>query len=424
MRIDLLAPPFSGHLHPVLAIARELAGHYDVRVLSTASAQARIQAAGLQGVTLLGESDDKLLLDIANPPYAVKSNPIRMSRQFRSAIGLMVRLKTQLEDLYATERPDLIIADFTLPAAGLVAEQLNVVWWTSMPSPCVIDAHDGPPAYMGGLMPAKGWVSRATHALYRSMVRSFKTLVFHLHRREIAALGLTQLYRRDGSECIYSPHRLLALGLQTLEFDRTWPAATRFVGPKLYTPPTYAGVDPVFAPGKRHVLVTGGTHLKWIKDKLARATLEVALAMPQVVFHFTDGDEGLTQTVSQGNFVRLPYVDYEKHLPRYDLIVHHGGAGILYYCLLHAKPSVVYPIDYDQFDHAARLQHHGLAVWLRDLSGLAACVAKLLSDDSSLAQRLRFQAECQTLLGDTSSSGMVRLVQEHCATKAASHLCL
>ena len=121
MRIDLLAPPFSGHLHPLLAIARELATEFDVCVLSTPSAQARIHAAGLRGRVVLGEADDRVLKDIANPPHAVKSNPIRMSRQFRSAIALMGRLKAELEMLYAHERPELVIADFTLPAAGLVA---------------------------------------------------------------------------------------------------------------------------------------------------------------------------------------------------------------------------------------------------------------------------------------------------------------
>jgi UDP:flavonoid glycosyltransferase YjiC (YdhE family) len=397
-------------LHPLLAIARELTAEFDVCVISTPSAQARIRAAGLRGRVVLGEADDQVLMDIANPPHAVKSNPIRMSRQFRSAIALMGRLKAELEVLYAHERPDLVIADFTLPAAGLVAQQLGIAWWTSMPSPCVIEAPDGPPAYMGGLKPADGWATGFKHSAYRKTIRAFKQLIFKLHQRQIEGLGLTQLYRKDGTEHIYSPSRLLALGLRELEFERSWPPATCFVGPKLYTPPTYGGADPVFEPGKRHVLVTGGTHLRWIKDALSGATLKAAQAMSEVVFHFTDGDEGQTQTLSQRNFVRLSYVDYEKHLSRYDLVVHHGGAGILYYCLLLGKPAVVYPIDYDQFDHAARLEHHGLAVWLRNLSSLQTNVADLLEGRRQLSGCQRFQALGQQVLGDVTSSSMTNLV--------------
>jgi UDP:flavonoid glycosyltransferase YjiC (YdhE family) len=420
MRIDLLAPPFSGHLHPLLAIARELAAEFDVRVLSTPTAQARIRTAGLRGRVVLGEDDDRVLTDIANPPHAVKGNPIRMSRQFHSAIALMGRLKAELQVLYAHERPDLVIADFTLPAVGLVAQQLGIVWWTSMPSPCVIETPDGPPAYMGGLKPAEGWASGFKHAAYRKTVRSFKQLIFKLHQRQIEELGLRQLYRKDGSEHIYSPSRLLALGLQELEFERSWPPATCFVGPKLYTPATYGGADPVFEPGKRHVLVTAGTHLRWIKDALSGATLKAAQAMPEVVFHFTDGDESQTQTLSQRNFVRLSYVDYEKHLAHYDLVVHHGGAGILYYCLLLGKPVVVYPVDYDQFDHAARLEHHGLAVWLRDLGGLQTTVADLLEGRRQLSGCQRFQALGQQVLGDLSFSSITNLVH---ADFNVHHLC-
>jgi UDP:flavonoid glycosyltransferase YjiC (YdhE family) len=410
MRIDLLAPPFSGHLHPLLAIARELAAEFDVCVLSTPAAQTRIRTAGLRGRVVLGAADDQVLMGIANPPHAVKSNPIRMSRQFRSAIALMERLKAELERLYTHERPDLVIADFTLPVAGLVAQQLGIPWWTSMPSPCVIETADGPPAYMGGLKPADGWPSKLKHSLYRKTVRAFKQLIFKLHQRQMATLGLTQLYRQDGTELIYSPSRLLALGLRELEFERNWPAAICFVGPKLYTPASYSGPDPVFERGKRHVLVTGGTHLRWIKDALADATLQAAQAMPEVVFHFTDGDEGRNQTLSHGNFVRLSYVDYEKHLTHYDLVVHHGGAGILYYCLLLGKPAVVYPVDYDQFDHAARLEHHGLAVWLRDLRHLPTHVADLLEGRRKLPGCERFQALGQQVLGDMSSSSMTNLV--------------
>ena len=36
-------------------------------------------------------------------------------------------------------------------------------------------------------------------------------------------------------------------------------------------------------------------------------------------------------------------VDYDTQVGRYELVVHHGGTGILYHCLRHAKPAVVYP---------------------------------------------------------------------------------
>ena len=52
-------------------------------------------------------------------------------------------------------------------------------------------------------------------------------------------------------------------------------------------------------------------------------------------------------------------------------MVHHGGAGITYAAILHGKPSLVVPHDYDQFDFAARIEHHGLGRRARTLNARA-----------------------------------------------------
>ena len=76
----------------------------------------------------------------------------------------------------------------------------------------------------------------------------------------------------------------------------------------------------------------------------------------------------------------MAYVSYERHLSRYDLVVHHGGTGILHWCLQHGTPTVVFPVDYDQFDYAARLTRAGLSRRLHALSALAATVMDALAD--------------------------------------------
>ena len=88
MRIDLIAPPYSGHLHPILAIARQLAAQHDVRVISTPAAMARIAACGLHGISVLDAQADQPLAQIANPPHAVGHNPLRLRRQLHAALGL------------------------------------------------------------------------------------------------------------------------------------------------------------------------------------------------------------------------------------------------------------------------------------------------------------------------------------------------
>lgn len=370
-RIDLLAPPFSGHLHPVLALGRVLAADYEVRIISTAGAQTRIAQAGLQGIALPGHFDQPLSA-IANPNYAVTNNPLKLYRQFKVAVSLLTEFAEQLEHLYQqAPAPDLMIADFTLPIAGKVGQALGITWWTSLPSPCVLETLDGPPAYCGGLLPAQNWRHKVAHFIARKKVRGFKQLLFWLFRKTLSITGIRQLYRDDGTESAYSAECILALGYKSIEFTRRWPASVHFIGPALYTPAEQVA-EPEFVAGQHYVLVTLGTHLAWHKDEVAQAVLQLARTLPNYIFHFSDGDPAATTHCSIENFVRIPWVNYETCIRHYDVVIHHGGAGIMYYCLENNIPALVYPVDFDQFDHAARLAVAGKGIWLR--GGLQALV--------------------------------------------------
>lgn len=212
-----------------------------------------------------------------------------------------------------------------------------------------------------------------------------------MYRRSLQSAGMSKPYRYDGSEAAYSAEKILALGLPELEFPRQWPRAVQFVGPMLYTPPT-GNVEPEFRAGRRHVLISLGTHLGWRKEAFARHILGVANALSDVMFHFSDGTPSASYVRSGSNFHRLPFVDYGRWLSRYDVVVHHGGAGIMYYCIAHAKPSVVYPLDYDQFDHAARLVRANLAVRVHRSSNLAEVLSRVLRDTKLTKQCKEFQS--------------------------------
>ena len=395
--VDLAAPPFRGHLHPILGIARALeAAGFATRLLSTGRGLARAAAAGLagEGVAFLRGCDDDADRIIGGN-RATGSNPLALHAQLRANLRLMRQFHAETAALYRQRRPDLLIADFTLPVAGAVATAHGVPWWTSHPSPCVAEAvnGEGVPAYLGGWSPRGGWTGRWRDRLGHAAVRGFKRAVGAWHRRELAALGLPGVYRGDGTEAVYSPECVLGLSWPELEFPRRWPSAFRLVGPVLYTPPAAAGEIPRFEPGRRHVLVTLGTHLTWLKDRAAAATALAAAALPEVVFHFSDGQPdvgggGEAVGVGPANFRRFAYVPYGPCLPRYDLVVHHGGAGIMHSCLRLGRPAVVFPVDFDQFDHAARLVRAGVARRLGRLTDLTRVVSAALADEG-LANRCR-----------------------------------
>ena len=386
-----------------------------MRILSTELGLTRARAAGFDGVAVLAGRDEEIDR-IVDGPRATRSNPFALHAQLRANLRLMGRFRDEMAALYRRQPPDLLIADMTLPFVGPVAQACGVPWWTVHAAPCVAEPwrSDGVPPYLGGWSPRPGVFGALRDLAGNGVTRLFKRTVHTLHRRQFAALGFPHVYRPDGTEAVYSPERVLGLAWPELEFPRRWPPAFRLVGPVVYTPPGH-GRGPAFVPGKRHVLITFGTHSSWFKDRAAEAVQRAADALPEVGFHFSDGQpEGNARLAETGNFQRVAYVPYDESLPRYDLVVHHGGTGILYACLRHGKPAVVFPVDYDQFDQAARLTHAGLARRLHALTGLADSVRAALADDG-----LRRRCESFRIKADAAEAP-----EERIAALVRSRLCL
>lgn len=381
-RIELLAPPFAGHLHPILAIGRALRGIAEVTVVSTDGAQARIRAAGLAGVTVVPGADAALRA-ITDPPHPVGAHPLRLHAQFERSLDLLEAFADALRARYARQRPDLLIADFTLPVAGPIARRHGIPWWTAHPSPCVIEARGGPPAYLGGWRPRTDALGRTRDAIAAAVVRGFKRGVHRLHRRRLAALGFPSLYRDDGSEAAYSDDCILALGLRDLEFKRSWPSSLHFVGPLLWSPPD-RGVPPP-DDGRVHILATLGTHLGFAKDVLAARLDGFAASHPDLVVHFSDGRLDAAPQASHPHLRRHAWIDYPSWIPRMRAVLHHGGAGVMWECLRAGVPALVMPHDYDQFDHAARLDAAGVALRLGHVRGIPASLERVLDGDAGLA---------------------------------------
>jgi UDP:flavonoid glycosyltransferase YjiC (YdhE family) len=233
-----------------------------------------------------------------------------------------------------------------------------------MPTPCVLETDSGTPAYLGGWTPQPGICGQTRDYCGRKFVRGFKRLVAFLVREQLRDLGFSSFYRADRLEAIYSPERILALGIVPFEFPRNWPAHVSFLGPVTGCP-SFPFHEPAFVHGKKHILITLGTHLWWAKDRVMATLQAVAHAMPDCVFHFTKGSPASTEPHIDGNLHQYSYIPYDTYLGRYDAAIVHGGTGVVYSCLKAAVPMLVWPHDYDQFDHAARVVDHRLGLRCR-----------------------------------------------------------
>ena len=370
-----------------LAVALRREGLCDPRILSTRDAAEAIRLCGLTAVELLPGREDRVRA-IADTSERVGFHPMRLYRQLRMNLALMGDLRDQLRRLWQEHRPDLVIADLGVPIAGLLARSLGIAWWTSMPSPCVVETRSATPAYLGGWAPRGDLVGRVRDALGRRLIRGFKRGVAALIARDLKALDFPGLYRADGSEAVYSPECILGLGMREFEFERDWPRAFEFVGPLTGGPP-FPHTAPLFTPGRPCILVTLGTHLPWARERAANLIEQMAGEMPDCDFHFSLGQPGSLAREQRGNVHHHGFIPYDAYLPRYAAAVIHGGTGITYSCIRAAVPMLVWPHDYDQHDHAARIVDRGLGLRLRPSPARAVPALRRLLEDETLRSRVR-----------------------------------
>jgi UDP:flavonoid glycosyltransferase YjiC (YdhE family) len=381
MKIVFAAPPFAGHLNPMIPLAQAAkeAGHA-VEFVTGERKRAVLEARGFATRGLATAAGDRLEA-IANPTSRVGSHPLRLLAQLRQNLALLPAVRDELDAAWRERRPDLVVADSVAVVAGLVAGERGIPWLTTIATPFAIENRRGVPSYCGGWSPGRGpWsvLGELRDGAGRLAVRVFKRSLAWWQREQLTRLGIRSLYRRDGTEAIYSPRAILGFGISELEFARDWPPAFRMIGPVIESPEPCAALE---YPSGRRVLVTLGTHLLWAKRGLLAATQRVASELPGVEFVVSLGQpENAGQPVervARGVSV-CPFVPYARDLGAFDAVVHHGGAGITYAAILHGVPSLAVPQDYDQFDFAARIEYHGLGRRARRLNAhdLASILAR------------------------------------------------
>jgi UDP:flavonoid glycosyltransferase YjiC (YdhE family) len=395
VKLDLVAPLFAGHLFPLLELGGFLKKHgvNHLRVLSTEGAREATELSGLEHVPLL-PGRDKDIEAIANPPYRVKNNPRRLLQQLEANLALTKIMKGELEQLWTKDKPDVVLADFTLPVAGLVARNLAIDWWTSLPTPCALETRYGTPSYLGGWSD-DGLLTPLRNIIGRNMIRGFKNFVAWYYRKQLNELGISSLYRDNGDEIVYSPQKIFALGMREFELERDWPGALTFIGPLTVSPP-YLHTPPYFKNDKPHVFVSFGTHLPWAKETASQFIGRFANQLPKFEFHFSLGKTGGQAVKRQNNISFYDYIPYHLYINRYSAAIVHGGTGVTYSCIKAGVPMLVWPHDYDQFDHAARIVHHRLGLrFSHNVKTSAQRLERLLTDKNIQTSVADFKARVQ-----------------------------
>lgn len=368
-RLLLAAPPFAGHLNPLLTLGLGLRERgFDVEVATGATKVDLVRGLGLVAHPLL--ADEPGIFDaIADTAGPVRSNPRLLTRQLRANLALLPRARADLDRVLAVGAFDAVVADFTAPVAGYAAQAVGLPWITTMPTPFALETRTGTPSYCGGWGPARRPWHRVRDAAGRLATRVTKRGMQAVLAGAFREAG-TGVYRDDGSEAAYSPSAILGLGMSELELPRDWPAAFSMVGPVTATPerllPDDGAREAPALPAGPLVLVTVGTHLGWARRDLVAQVRALAAAVPSHTFVVTLGQRGADTAQpptgfggeggdTGGRIVVVDHLPYDDVMPSFAAVVHHGGAGVAYSAIRAGVPALVHPRDYDQFDFAARV---------------------------------------------------------------------
>ena len=364
IKIDVVVVPLSGHLYPTMNLLISLLNNprYDIRLFTGPQKKAVAESAGFHVVPIL----DNYIEDFERAANNDQQLGILSAyQQLSSSIDLINLVSDQLLEEWQKNRPDIVIADFITLSGGLVANQLGIPWISTMATQFAIETTDGPPCFFGGMGSPKNARQVSVQFLGRTATRLVKRIVSFLLRDRLKRYHF-KLYNQLGHETIYSPYSILGIGMKEVELKKGFPKHYKWIGPSGAS--VEAGEDyPLdLSPfmERKKVLVTCGTQLSWAKENLIYQAKQLAKAHPDCHFFVTRGvgGEAFQCENLMENLSVVSYLPYKEYIPQMDYVIHHGGAGIFYQCIIYGKPALILPHDYDQFDYAVRGVEAGVAL--------------------------------------------------------------
>lgn len=405
-RFLLSAMPFTGHVAPVSAVARELVqrGH-DVRFYTGSRFRARVEATGARLVPWERPPDfDENDMAATFPRLVDKKG---LQQLLINMVDAFIRTApAQVADLDAEwerEPWDALVADETSVGAVLFSETKGTPWATVAVLPLNLPGPGGPPSGMG-IRPGANPLTKTRDAALRGLV----PLIARPLARPLAdaqrAVGLRPSGRTLDS-IVFSRTLIAASGSPLLDYGRTdRPPHLHFVGELRSTavtdalPPWWGDLD-----RRRVVLVTQGTYNIDPGD-LIRPALEALDHRDLVVVATTGvpGQDSFPFPVPSNARV-AGFVPFAALLPRVDLAVTNGGWGGTIAALSHGIPLVIAGGDLDKPEVAARVSWSGAGVNLRTgtptAAAISAAVDRVLGEASFREAAARVGEELLSLGG-------------------------
>lgn len=385
--------PYAGHYFPAVAIAEGLRGRgHDVAFYSGGAACAVIANQGFACFPFRhvdARSTDGIVLS-PRRDWSWR-RPLHVMAAYRALfLDTIPSQLRDLEEIFSTWHPDVLICDATLLGPILVLHELHnlPIAAYSVVAGCMIPGPDAPITGLG-LPPPGNWVTRqrayAIQAVKNRVVADFQHTANRLRRRYgLAPLGASVLE--------YTARMPLYLVRGAPEFDyerRDLPASVRYVGPLLWSPPEYEQPSPwlLDLPREQPWVLVAESSLDTGKNGLFHAATTGLANFPAQVIITTGARYASMRLADVATAPNLHITDWVSHaytLPRAGAVISVGGAGTILSALAAGAPLIVIPAEADQPDNARRVveTRTGLKLSRRQCTpaGLRHALEHVLSD--------------------------------------------
>lgn len=366
-RILFTTFPFPGFLHPHMAVASNLSSRgHQVAFYTGPRARDCVESAGLGYFPFdpsLAAQIDALLIAQDNIG-ANWTRPLHVRKQLRRFF--VDTINQQLIDLRSVQAewaPDVIVCDPAVWAPFVILHESTKipVVLLSYVVGCTLPGPDAPRLGLG-LPPPR---NRRTRLIARA-----GSLVMDWFSAEVRR-AVNELRRGHGLSPLRGPVVGLAESLplylvpscSELDFDRRdLPPNAHYVGPLLWYPETDAAACLDDLPKDiPWVHATEGTiHMR--ESVVLHNTAHGLADMPIQVILTTGGicsPEELGLTPLPPNVAVERWVNHDALLPRLDVLICTGGAGVILAALHAGVPIIAVPTEWDHADNAQRMVHAG-----------------------------------------------------------------
>jgi MGT family glycosyltransferase len=373
MKILIASMPATGHMNPMLAIARILMTEdHEVAIYTGSAFRARVEAAGAKFFCLPPEADFDLTDPFSRVPELKVLPPgpawHRVAME-RILVGDIPAQHAGLRRLLESFGPDVIVGDDMF--FGVLPMLLGA---RSKRPPIVLcgtsilhwPREDGAPKGLG-LPPATTPKQRAEYAAFaRDYYEAVERPVGLRLNTVLKELGAAQTSMMLFDTSVGLADAFLQLSVPGFEFPRDIPRSVHFVG----APPIIPNQVPLppwaheLDGSRKVVLVTQGTVANHNFNLLIGPTLAALANEPDILVVATAGGRPVDAIPGPlpSNARVSSFLPFEWLLPKVDVLVTNGGYGSVNQAMSFGVPLVTAGMTEDKADVNARVAWSGVGV--------------------------------------------------------------